>query len=417
MVQKRKTEVCIVGAGPAGTGAALFLAKKGIKSIIVDKATFPRDKICGDALSGSVVMMLNRIDKSLVPRLAKDPIQLNSWGVDFIAPNKKVLSVPFIDIEKAQEEGEHAPGFISKREDFDNFLVEEIKKYDEIELIEGVSIVNHQYTDDGVLLSDKTGDFEVDAKMVLIADGAHSVLAKKMGGMSMDPKHNAAGLRAYYKGVTGMHEHNFIELHFLKDFLPGYFWIFPLPNGMANVGVGMRSDVVSKKKVNLKQRMFDCIENNPQIKERFKDAELVDSIKGFGLPMGSKKRSVSGDRYLLLGDAASLIDPFTGEGIGNALKSSQNAAEQVELCLKENNFSASFMKTYDTGIYRRMGKELKLSKIMQDLLNFPWLFNLVVNKAVSNKTLSETLSSMLTDIDVREQLKKPSFYFKVLFGR
>ena len=95
----------------------------------------------------------------------------------------------------------------------------------------------------------------------------------------MDQKNYSAAVRAYYGGVKGIHPQNFIELHFLEGILPGYFWIFPLPNGEANVGIGMLSSEVSNQKINLKERMSEIIASHPNVKERFKNA--VKEIMGY----------------------------------------------------------------------------------------------------------------------------------------
>ena len=125
-MQQMATDVCILGAGPGGAAAALFLAKEGIPCIVVDKAEFPRDKVCGDALSGKVVEILNRYDRSLVERLSRDAQQLNCWGVTFVAPNLEELSIPFRNKPKDPEQARAmAPGFIIKRIHFDNFMVDE----------------------------------------------------------------------------------------------------------------------------------------------------------------------------------------------------------------------------------------------------------------------------------------------------
>jgi flavin-dependent dehydrogenase len=109
--------------------------------------------------------------------------------------------------------------------------------------------------------------------------------------------------------------------------LPGYFLIFPVPNGQANVGIGMLSKYVSKNQINLKKLMLVVLES-PKFKKRFKNAKLQTKIHGWGLPLGSKKnRSISEERFLLVGDAASVIDPFTGEGIGIAMFTGKWAAE------------------------------------------------------------------------------------------
>ncbi len=418
MSQILTTDVFILGAGPGGAVASLFLAKEKINCVLADKAIFPRDKICGDALSGKVVEILNRYDKKLVEKLSLDPIQLNCWGVTFVAPNLDELSIPFRNKPKKTDEArEIAPGFISKRIDFDNFLIQEVKTHSSIQFLEGVDISGFEKTKDGYICTSKDGEIIIHTKLVIDASGAHSQFARKIGGLEMEKDHHCAGLRVYYKNVTGMKEGNYIELHFVKDFLPGYFWIFPLANGECNVGVGMRSDYVAKKRINLKEEMNHIIKKYPQLSERFKNAEPVDEIRGYGLPLGSKKRKISGDNYMLIGDAASLIDPFTGEGIGNAILSGYTAAQQVKESLAANDFSASALKKYDEAIYRRLGGELQLSYRMQKLVKYPWLFNFVVRKANRNKTLRETIMVMFEDIDIRDRLRKPSFYFKLLFSR
>jgi flavin-dependent dehydrogenase len=308
------------------------------------------------------------------------------------------------------------PGYISRRIDFDHFLLQEALSHPEVQYIDNTTLEIFERTAQGFICTSKDGSLKVHARLVIAADGALSRFAKTTGGIKMEPKHYCAGIRAYYSGVTGLDKDTFIELLFLKELLPGYFWIFPLPNGGANVGLGIRSDKVSSRKINLKEKLKEVIETYPQLKERFKDAALEGDIKGFGLPLGSKKRTISGDNYMLIGDAASLIDPFTGEGIGNAMMSGMLAAKQADTCLKQQNFSASFMKAYDEAAYRRLWPELSLSRRMQQLVAVPWLFNLVVNKAARNKTLQETISCMFEDLDMRSRLRKPSFYVNLLFN-
>jgi menaquinone-9 beta-reductase len=407
-----QTDICIIGAGPGGAATALFLAKKGIPCTLIDKENFPRDKICGDALSGKVISTLKKLDPAIVEELAAGPAQLGSWGVKFIAPNLKELRVPF---KKSFDKNSRPPGFISKRIDFDNFLIEQVKKNSSITLLQGRQAEKYERTDKGfnIFFKDQS---ELSCRLLISADGAQSSFARIFGNIKVEHQHYSAGIRAYYKGVKGMDADNFIELHFLKDFLPGYFWIFPLPNGMANVGVCMRSDKVSEKKINLKQELKRILVEYPGLKERFSDAELTGDVKGFGLPLGSKKRIISGDYFMLIGDAASLIDPFTGEGISHAMISGMYAADQAEACLAQNKFDALFMIEYDKKVYHRLGKELNISAKMQSLVRYPWLFNFVINKATHNQELSEMISCMFDDLDLRNKLKSPGFYFRLIFG-
>ncbi|GAB3202521.1 geranylgeranyl reductase family protein [Pontibacter aydingkolensis] len=410
-----KTDVCILGAGPGGATAALHLAKKGASCLLVDKAVFPRDKVCGDALSGKVVNELRRISPELPALFSHQREQLPSWGIHFISPGGQKLSVPFKYNYKPEQD---APaGYISKRLDFDNFLVDQVKQHPEITLLESMDITKYERQQGGgFILSGKNGDQQIETRLLIVANGAQSGFTRHIAGLQQEPEHYCAGLRAYYKGVQDLDADNFIELHFFKDFLPGYFWVFPLPGGFANVGVGMLSSAISSKKLNLKKEMLRMIATHPELQRRFNGAELVGDIKGYGLPLGSKKRSLSGDSYMLVGDAGALIDPFTGEGVSNAMISGCWAAAQAILCLEQQDFSAAFMQAYDKAVYNRLWKELKLSRQMQKLLNYPWLFNQVASKATKNQALAETISCMFNDIDLREKLKQPSFYFKLLFN-
>ena len=410
-----ETNVVILGAGPAGATTSIFLAKHKIDHIILDKATFPRDKICGDAMSGKVISVLKSIDPAFVFELDKDDTHYaGCWGVQFIAPNGQPLDVPF---RGKPEEQEHAPGFISKRMDFDNFLVNKIdEKYATKWLgCDVKDVIDHQ--DHFEIIYKQNGEEKSSTcRMVIGAEGDRSIVAKKLAGHKMNPKYYAAGLRAYYENVTGMHPQKFIELHYIKEILPGYLWVFPLPGNQANVGIGLLSEKVRSHKLRLRDMMETALKTNANLKERFKNARVVDDAKGWGLPLGSIKRDLSGRGYLLTGDAGSLIDPFTGEGIGNAMVSGRYAAETIAEAIKANDYSADFLKMYDQKVYDRLWKELKLSYTIQRLLKYPWLFNFVANRATKNKTIQETMMFMFDDINIRSKLKSPSFYFKMLFN-
>lgn len=404
--------IVIIGAGPAGCAASLFLSKKNIPHLIIDKAVFPRDKICGDALSGKVIQELNNLDANLAPSMHNDKEGfIGSWGVKFAAPNGKYIDIPFeSDTTKTTP-----AGYISKRINFDHFLFEKLNS-DCAEIIQDANLISASYITNGVELSVKHNEktFTIKSKLVIAADGDRSVINKQLGTIKKEADHYSAGIRGYYEGVTGFHEKNFIELHFLKEVLPGYLWIFPLPNGQANVGVGMLSSSVSKNKVDLKKAMLKALEENPTIKERFKNAKPVGKLHGWGLPLGTKKRKISGDHFILTGDAASLIDPFTGEGIGNAITSGVQAGEIAAKAFEKDSFDASFLAQYDAAVYKKLWEELNLSHTLLKLCKYPWLFNFIVNKAEKSKTLRDTISCMFMDMELRSKFKDPRFYFKLL---
>ena len=187
---------------------------------------------------------------------------------------------------------------------------------------------------------------------------------------------------------------------------------------MTNIGIGMMSEKIRDKKINLREEMLNALKNNPNISPRFTNAELVGKIQGWGLPMCMKPQRLSGDNFLLVGDAASLIDPWTGEGIGNALFSGMLAAYAAEESLKAGKFNDAFIKEkYDDVLFKRIGDELKMSALLQRLSHYPWLFNFVVKKAHKSPTLNNAITSMFTNIDLRKELRKPSFYAKILLNK
>lgn len=410
-----KTDVCIIGAGPGGAATALKLSYMGIPCVLIDKANFPRDKVCGDAISGKVTTLLNRLDPQILPRFDAQAQQTDVWGLTFVSPNGKVIKLPFK--QNSNKHRDAAPGYVSKRLEFDNFLIEEVKRRSNINLFLETAIAKIERSQNGYWLEDEKGMFQVACKILIDASGAHSSFSRKEAGLEKDLNHHAGAVRAYYKNVKGLHPDNFIELHFVKELTPGYFWIFPLPNGEANVGVGMRSDIIKKRKVKLRKMLDYIVEEHPKFKDRFVDASRAGKVQGYGLPLGSKTRSISGDHYMLVGDAGHLIDPLTGEGIGNAFYSGFIAAEQAEQCLLKNDFSASFMKAYDVRVKRVLGSEMKLSYKMQRMASYPFLVNLIANIIASNQKVVNVITGMYTDFNLREQIVKPMFWLKMMFKK
>jgi geranylgeranyl reductase family protein len=405
--QRHDFDLIIVGAGPAGFACAYQLRNQNLSIAIIDQATFPRDKICGDALSADVVNQLYRMEQSLGNKFEGYAQKTDSHGVRFVAPNQSSLNIDF-----QNPEHRNAAGYISKRIDFDNFLFQQIQDYSNITIFQSEKVINILVHEDKVEL--KTEQNKFSAQMIVGADGAHSIVNKKLGSIKVEKDHYCAGIRQYYEGVSGFHKDQHIELHFYKELLPGYFWIFPLPNGQANVGLGMLSSEVSKRKVDLKKALHELIQSKPELKSRFKHASTLEKPQGFGLPIGSKKRPISGNRFLLIGDAASLIDPFTGEGIGNALRSGRIAADHLIKAFDNQRFEASFNKQYDKVIYHKMWQELRVSRSLQKLLKYPRLFNFVIKKANKNSSIRTLLTAMLSDIDLKKELIKPSFYFRLI---
>lgn len=377
-------DIVIVGAGPAGCTAALALSETSLKVALIDKSFFPRDKICGDALSPDVVAQLKKLPIDSSTFINDFDKKLECKAVRFIAPNYAFSDISLVNYDLS--------GYISPRIDFDNYLFEQTKRCKNVTIFEGQEISTIEESSSEITVLLKSGE-RLETPIILGSDGAQSLVKRKLHKEKPDKNHYCAGIRMYFEGVTDFSDLNSVELHFYNELLPGYFWIFPLPDNKANVGIGMLSSFVSKKNINLKKELASIINTHPNVKDRFKNATIVDDAKGFPLPLGSKKRSISGNRYLLLGDAASLINPLSGEGIGNAIRSGRVAAEHVIRCHSTKRFDSSFNKGYDKEIYRRMWNELRLNYWTQVFMRNPKRCNWIIQHAITNPLVKSAVMS------------------------
>ena len=408
-----ETKVCIIGSGPAGAMTALRLAKDGIPFVILDKSRFPRIKICGDALSGKVPHIMRRLSPEVLQRFEESCKPLKSFGIRFIAPGDHVFDVPFI--ADYDPEIHPVPGYTIKREVFDEFMIREVEKASPGSLHTECEVLAVERDENSFLV--KTGKFQVRADLLVDASGVSAGFGTPYEKPASSEKKTALAVRTYYSGVVGLHPQNFIELYFLEDLLPGYFWIFPMADGNVNAGIGIRKDVVLRKKIKLSKVLDEIITTHPLLAQRFRNAKQIGNPAAHPLPLGNPRFRISGERYMLAGDAAHLIDPLTGEGVGNALYSGYIAAEQAIECLKENRFDVAFMKAYDKRIKRVLGKEMKISANFQRALKYPRMVKWIAKKADGNKHIPELMSSMFTDLNHRKKLLNPLFVLRVLLNK
>ena len=405
-----KYDLIIVGAGPAGTAAALYAARAGLSTLLLDEESFPRDKICGDALSGKSVDVLKELQ--LLDKVRDLP------GA---AINRIIFSSPKgteLVIHLGQSNLETIPeGFVIRRRYFDEFMFQQAGAVAD-RVITGFK-VNGLLEEDGHVTgvrgvhSDDGNETNFSGSIVIGADGCHSVVARNAGLLSREPRHTIGALRQYYEGVAGLTDQ--IELHFVDEIIPGYFWIFPIENGHANIGLGMPHSAIKSQGISLKNALTEII-SRPPFKERFANARPLEGLMGWNLPVGSLHRRNYGAGFMLLGDAAGLIDPFTGEGIGNALYSARYAVKTAKAALATGDVGAQALARYDQELWSVIGGELDVSSKMQKIGQYRPLLNFVINKAARSYKLRNLIGGMIANEVPKAKLTNPLFYLRLLFS-
>jgi len=407
-IPKSIYDIIIVGAGPAGTSAALFAKRNGLEPLLLEKSVFPRDKICGDALSGKSVRILRELD--LLEKTRYLP-GAHIKRITFGGPKYQKFDLHL----KGDSEGKNDEGFSIRREIFDEMMFRSVQEAG-IDTIEGFTVnrinkKNGYVTGVTGIQKESNEECTFSSKLILGADGYNSIVSKELGLYNMDMEHTSVGIRCYYENVKDLTDQ--IELHYVPELNPGYLWIFPSDGNRANIGAGLSKDDAKQKKINLVNVMEDIL-SKPPFAERFSEATPLEKAKGWNLPLGSIHRKNYGNGFMLLGDAAGIIDPFTGEGIGNALVSGKIAADIAKQALSVNDCSSNILKAYDVQLWKALGSELKVSTKLQNLAKSKFLLNFVISRASRNEEIREIISGMLANEIPKENLNNPFFYLKLL---
>ncbi|MFO7613244.1 MAG: NAD(P)/FAD-dependent oxidoreductase [Bacteroidales bacterium] len=406
--QDNHSEIAIIGAGPAGITAALALGQNGIPCTLIDKDHFPREKICGDGLSGKAVSTLNKIDPGYARQLQMTGMATGSGAVRFYAPSGKMAEIDFRTADKS-----FSPGFICKRTDFDNFLLNKATSRSEITFHPGIRVSKISRSHDKILLEDSTGAWKMTTNLLLMACGANRSLLGALDPAYPGIENEGIGIRAYFRNVSGCSNRNAIEIHFLRELLPWYLWIFPFSDNTANVGLALPLRLAKQQSISLKKLLFQLIEKHPYLKARFSGAELLEKPAAHRLPFYTGTFPITGDRYMLLGDASRLIDPFTGEGIGNAMVSGLVAAEVAAGCYHADDYAGKNTYGYQEKIYKKLKRDLDLGLRLHQLAETPLLLNLIIGRASKSHKIRHLLTEMLYDTNTKSRLNNRLFHLKV----
>ncbi len=364
MPQKKSKsyDIVIIGAGPAGCAAALGLGRSGLKVALIDKDNFPREKTCGDAIPGPAIQTLS----SALPFFEKEFDKLKA---------KQHINSSRIMLKNGRSIDYRwkLPAYNIKREIFDHFLLGLVKKYAGADILTGWPLSKIIAGEPHLIKSEKT-DKSLTAKLIIACDGANSFASKALQHLDNSKQSKVLAVRSYYKDLNLDSSTNFFWID--KKYLPGYFWAFPLPDGIFNVGFGIKTDKHAKLELKMKEALEDFFQSE-RMRHIFANGKQQSSTSGALIPIGGKKASYSGEAYLLAGDAAHLADPLQGHGIDKAIVSGLLAAHHSMQCFEEDDFSADFNTYYDLALKNGIERELRKNRKRQILLSrFPSLLKL-----------------------------------------
>lgn len=394
----KETQVCIVGAGPAGLSAAMNLNKLGIDCLLVDKSTFPRDKVCGECFDGHVFHVLRRLDPDYVEEMHDKGVLLKSWEYWFGDEYGRKLRTTF--------DTNATPRILTKRTDFDTFLLNKIKAMPHVEVMENVEIAGVEQVDDGTILSTKDGQTTIKAQLVIGASGATSKFFNKITNKKKRDGDTYNFVRAYFKNV-GMIPNNEVVFHIFYEPMI-MLCICPLPNGIVSVEVGIKKTEAKRHHVNLRTKLFELLKTYEPVIDKFKDAVLAESVKGASIQLSYKKAKISGERYLLAGAAAQSVHPVTGYGAGHAMAAGELAASFAHQAITQQRFDAKFLKQYDKAVYKKLGNEILLSRLTTYIFDHPKTCLPILFK------VGGSITDLLTHKDFSQEFLNPTFYLKRL---
>jgi geranylgeranyl reductase family protein len=336
-------DVVVVGAGPAGTAAAITAVARGLTTVCVDKAHFPRDKTCGDGLTANALRLLEGLGVAAGDLDAAAPAFVRETVL--VSPSGRRAHLPL------PTNGAHAA--VVSRRALDAALVG-VARRQGVDIREGLALETLKPVGESVELTFDDGSV-LDAAHVIAADGHWSTVRRALAPDAPRDLGEWHAVRQYFDGVDDER----LWVIFERDLLPGYAWVFPLPDGRANVGYGvLRSDGRSGRA--LKDLWPDLLAR-PILRDILgPNAQPAESVHAWPIPTRYEPGRLASGRVFFAGDAAGVVDPMTGEGIAQAIETGMLAAEAI-----------ATGADYRELVHRALGRDLRFARALQHVLRHP----------------------------------------------
>lgn len=393
-------DVIVVGAGPAGSTAAYHLAAAGLDVLLLEKTSFPREKVCGDGLTPRGVRCL--IDMGI---RHDDPGWIPNKGLRILGGGMR-LQLPWPELAAYPEYG-----LVRTRLDFDEILVRTAERAG-ARLLERTTV-------SGPVLDEATGRIEgvtattpdsgkatYRAPLVVAADGNSSRLSLTMGLRKRDDRPMGVAVRRYYESPR--HDDDWLESwlelwHRAPDgeerLLPGYGWIFGVGDGTSNVGCGLLNTSAAFKGVDYKSLLRGWLAGMPE-EWGFAEGNATAPIRGAALPMGFNRTPHYTKGFLLIGDAGGMINPFNGEGIAYAMESAELAADVIVQALARTTPAARerALRAYPRVLRERYGGYYTLGRLFVQLIGHPEVMKLATRHGLPRPTLMRFTLKLLANL-------------------
>ncbi len=312
--------VLIAGGGPAGSSTAIALRRRGVPVLLLDQATFPRDKVCGDVILPAAQDSLRLMGMDLSEL---NPSRMNCTGARYHGPDGRQVSGRFQGAS-----GGDCPWWMIKRRVFDAWLLDAARRAG-AEVREGCrveSVLREDGRVTGVKVRRAGGCETVNVSAVLGADGASSAVARSVGLFAKAPRHVCLAARTYVRG--DLSPEPYLEVFTNSECLPGCAWIVPVGPDEYNVGVGIIQADAHRLGTTPEKMFNKMLKAAPWFAERLRGIRIP-PLQGWVLPSASEGRKLAGPGFLLVGDAGAMVDPFTGHGIHHALSAGSIAGEAI----------------------------------------------------------------------------------------